>query len=381
MDNNYKYIKCVSSGAFSMCGLYKKNNKYYAIKTSIDSGEYDGISCNELRELLCILILKNHENIIDISEIFINLNSNLNLVYKYYPETLQSYIYRTSSAERLHHIHDFISQMLSSLNYFYKNNIIHTDLKPNNILIYFNNDKLNIKIIDFGSSYIEGLTSKYTIVTTYTHRAPEIFSYDTNYDFKIDIWSLGVLIYEFLTDNTILDISKHNSSDDIDKLKDIYKFSSEFQSIDIDTRFKLFLSKMFQVDPNKRCDINNLILFYESLFLKKVKIYDSLNLDYTNSTFNLELHTLNKYISDRMFNVNLTNLNYGYYILSKLEHLTDKDYVTIWYLNYQFAHKDVEYYLSDFIYIFNSYYKKIFNKMDIHNNCFDILYMIDFNLF
>ena len=50
MDNSYKYIKCISSGAFSMCGLYKKNNKYYAIKTSIDSGEYDGISCNELRE-------------------------------------------------------------------------------------------------------------------------------------------------------------------------------------------------------------------------------------------------------------------------------------------------------------------------------------------
>lgn len=381
MDNNYKYIKNISSGAFSICGLYKKSNKYFAIKTSIDNKTKDGILSNELREIISLLILKNHPNIIDLYEIFVNSESSLNLVYKYYPETLEDYLLRTSVFERLEYTPQFINQMLSILYYLYVNRIIHTDIKPSNILVFLNDDGLNIKLIDFGSSHIYDLTSKYSIITTYTHRAPEIFTYDRNYDYKVDIWSFGVILYKFITGNDILYPSKHFKSDDIDKLKDIYSFVSNFDNFNIDLKYKLFLSKILKIDPKERSDINNLILLYQNLFQIQIQKYNNTNYNKNSNIKSNDLILLNNYISNRLFNINLDNLTFGNLILNKLESLQDIDYITIWYLNYQFTHTDVEYTLQDFIYIFNSFYKKIFNKNDIHDNCFNILYLIDFNLF
>ena len=86
-----------------------------------------------------------------------------------------------------------------------------------------------------------------------------------------------------------------------------------------------------------------------------------------------------------LYNLNFLSSCYfkyfGNLILEKLEDLNNLDYITIWYLNYQFTHSDVEYYLKDFIPIFNSYYKTIFDKYEINRNCFYILDLIEFNLF
>ena len=378
--DNYKYVKNISSGAFSNVGLYKKKDKYYAIKISNDKNNHEGIMCNEIREIISLIILKNHPNIIDINEIFLNTNFTLNLVYKYYPETLESFFIRTQLKDRIIYIDSFISQMLSFLKFLDFNKIIHTDLKPSNILIYFSNDNLIIKVIDFGSCCIEGLTDKYSIVTTYTHRAPEVFSYDRNYNSKIDIWSFGVILFTFITGIDILDFNIHNKTDDLEKLKEIYNFSSIFNSYTMEIRYKLFLSKIFVINPDERYDIYQLINLYNGLFFNKISNHIPTNYNYFCSS-NKELELLNNYINDRIFDVNLKNLNFGNLLINKLEDINDLDYVTIWYLNYQFCHSDVDYILKDFIYIFNSYYKKIFNKIDIHNNCFNILYLVDFNLF
>jgi serine/threonine protein kinase len=381
MDNNYKYIKNISSGAFSNVGLYKNKNKYYAIKISNDDENFEGILCNELREIISLIILRKHPNIIDISEIFLSSDSTLNLVYKFYPETLDSYLQRTTIDDRINYTLPFIAQMLSILHFLDINQIIHSDIKPHNILVYFKNDELVLKLIDFGSCHIEGLTSKYSIVTTYTHRAPEVFSYNKNYDFKIDIWSFGVILFKFITGIDIIDYKIHNKTDDLDKLKDIYKFIGFFLNYNMDLRLKLFLSKIFTIDPLERYNINQLGNLFNDIFNVTFLKYKRSCISYSINLLDEKLNEINKYISERMFNVNLDNLNFGNLIISKLEDLTDLDYVTIWYLNYQFCHSDAEYILKDFIYIFNSFYKKIFNKADIHNNCFTILYLIDFNLF
>lgn len=82
----------------------------------------------------------------------------------------------------------------------HKNKIIHRDLKPENILLESDMDFDQIKMIDFGTSMVydpskpleEKLGTPYYI-------APEVLN--KNYNFKCDIWSVGVITYILLSGN------------------------------------------------------------------------------------------------------------------------------------------------------------------------------------
>ena len=403
MNYNYKYLKKISEGAFSKCDLYLKKSNYYAIKTLVDINSLEGLTCNELREICSLLKLKEHPNIIQLHDIFLDTKLKVNLVYKYYPETLNNFIKITDVSYREKLIIPFITQMLSILHYIHINDIIHTDIKLSNILINETNNnqndlKINIKMIDFGSCQIEGLTDKYSIVSTYTIRAPEIYSYDMTYDNKIDIWSFGVILYEFITGNAIIDYKKHYKSNDIDKINDIYIYVSKINNINISSNLKLFLKSILKTNPEDRLNINDLINLYNEIFKTKIILYENKEFSDITSNFSfrkqnnienknfIEINNINKYISDRIFNVKLLNLTFSYIILNKLDYLNkldnlnNYDYITIWYLNYQLTHSDIEYILIDFIPVFNSYYKTIFNLTEIHKNCYNILNIIDFDL-
>mgnify|MGYP003705960151 CR=1 FL=1 len=379
----YKYIKNISKGAFSICNLYKKKNNLYAIKKALDYSENLGVSNNELREIFALLILNKHPNIIRINEIYIDSGNAINIVYNYYSKTLFDFFVTTKNEERCKYLLQFINQMLSAIHYIHSNGIIHTDLKETNILVSIVNNKFEIKIIDFGSSTISRITDKYSIVSTYTIRAPEIYTYDKNYDNKIDLWSLGVLINKFITGKDILNPHIHNNSSDIEKIKYIYNFIDNLDTQNIEIKMKFFLKELLKIDPVKRLDVNNFILLFENIFKVQVPLYEVNNnlneLILSNKCF--ELNSLNTYISSRLFNIKLNNLYFGNLILEKIEDVNNLDYITIWYLNYQFTHSDVEYYLKDFLPIFNSYYKTIFDKNEINKNCFYLLDLIEFNLF
>ena len=71
--------------------------------------------------------------------------------------------------------------------------MIHRDLKPENIMITPNGYP---KLIDFGSAKI--VTDRtYTILGTPHYMAPEVIL-GQSYDSSVDMWSLGIMLYEFL---------------------------------------------------------------------------------------------------------------------------------------------------------------------------------------
>ena len=291
--------------------------------------------------------------------------------------TLSEFMDNTDVNHRMQFTLTFIQQLFSAVNYLHSNNIIHTDLKSSNILINFDNNKIKIKIIDFGSCYIDGLTEKNSIVSTYTVRAPEIYRYDCYYDSKIDIWSMGAVIFRFVTGFYILHPNIHNESCDISKLNCIYYFlENDMNRIVINDKIKFLLQKMLVNDPDKRYNIYGITKLFEEIYNIKVPIQSCENIN-LNIKINKKLYKFNNYLK-QCTNINLTNIIIGSNILKKIKNYTDIDIVCSWYINYLITHKDIRFFINNLIYICNDYFYSAYNEDDILLNCIEILTKINF---
>ena len=101
----------------------------------------------------------------------------------------------TLSEER---IKEIFAQIVIGLDYLHHDvKVIHRDLKCENILIDENG---NIRIIDFGLSTMEQSKSPmHTFCGTFAYCAPEVIEHKS-YDERVDLWSLGVILYMMLFD-------------------------------------------------------------------------------------------------------------------------------------------------------------------------------------
>ena len=123
--------------------------------------------------------------------------------------------------------------LIEALNHLYKHNIIHADLKPENI-VFINSQNYTVKIIDFGSSFLKNTKQhKHTnYIQSRYYRSIEIFRKEY-YGLEIDMWSLGCIIYELFTGCPLLQ-GKNT--------KDQY-----FKIIDLTENKNILISKLNQI--------------------------------------------------------------------------------------------------------------------------------------
>lgn len=83
-------------------------------------------------------------------------------------------------------------QILSAVYYYHQKNIVHRDIKPENILL---DTELNIKLADFGLSRVFTEEKLTTFCGTTHYMAPELFLFKPYEGPKVDVWSMGVVLY------------------------------------------------------------------------------------------------------------------------------------------------------------------------------------------
>ena len=159
---------------------------------------------------------------------------------------------------------DWFTQICEGVKYIHDKQIIHRDLKPNNIFLTKDN---KIKIGDFGLAKTLAFQNQAkTNVGAPAYLSPEILN-DQPYDYKSDIWNLGIILYEltqlkhpFIND----DISVEKRVTFMKKGKFI-----EFNNTNYSDKLLNLIPNLLKVDLNERYNINQIIEVISSLKIEE----------------------------------------------------------------------------------------------------------------
>ncbi|XP_031157965.1 aurora kinase A [Sander lucioperca] len=102
----------------------------------------------------------------------------------------------------------YIMELADALNYCHSKKVIHRDIKPENLLLGANGE---LKIADFGWSVHTPSSRRSTLCGTLDYLPPEMIEGKTH-DEKVDLWSLGVLCYEFLVGSPPFETKSHEET-------------------------------------------------------------------------------------------------------------------------------------------------------------------------
>lgn len=136
----------------------------------------------------------------------------------------------------------YIAQLADALQYCHNKHVIHRDIKPENLLLGAKGD---LKIADFGWSVHAPNNRRQTLCGTLDYLPPEMIE-GKDHDSNVDVWSLGVLMYEFLVGSPPFEAQGHTET-----YRRISKVDLKFPSF-LSEDAKDLMSRLLVKDPKQR---------------------------------------------------------------------------------------------------------------------------------
>ncbi|CAK58926.1 unnamed protein product (macronuclear) [Paramecium tetraurelia] len=279
----YQIIGFLGSGAFGT--VFKCQSKYdgklVACKSIKKCRKYDdkvrefSIIEDFLNEVFCMQNLK-HPNMVQLKEFYIEQKHFYILMELVEGDTLRRLIKKNQLDENEKLIivqvqFQMSQQLLSLVNYFHQEGFIYRDFKPQNV-VFFQNNIGKLKLIDFGLtiSINEEVCNTDQLCGTPGYMAPEVFEKNHNYNFKSDMFSLGVMIYELQTFIQIDRFSgeyliQHPDSEELLNTNKIFKFNKEILSTIKNSTIQRLLQGMLQEDPTLRINSREAVEIFKQM--------------------------------------------------------------------------------------------------------------------
>ncbi|KAI9548831.1 hypothetical protein NQZ68_003365 [Dissostichus eleginoides] len=145
----------------------------------------------------------------------------------------------------------YIMELADALNYCHSKKVIHRDIKPENLLLGADGE---LKIADFGWSVHTPSSRRSTLCGTLDYLPPEMIEGKTH-DEKVDLWSLGVLCYEFLVGKPPFETKSHEETyRKISRVEYTYPAQS-----DISAGAKDLIARLLKHNPMHRLPIQGVL--------------------------------------------------------------------------------------------------------------------------
>lgn len=213
IDNKYHIESKIAEGGMS--NVYKANHLQLeipvAVKIMHDRLVSDEKAIRRFRREAQSAMRIRHTNAITVLDFGVT-DKIVYLIMEYLQgSTLKEKIKETRLLP-LEDVHNIFLQICSAVKVAHRRGIIHRDLKPENIFIQHDADTEVVKVLDFGIAKLqfgeggvveESLTQIGSTLGSPHYMAPEQLSDNEIIDLRADIYSLGVMLFELLTGETL----------------------------------------------------------------------------------------------------------------------------------------------------------------------------------
>ncbi|XP_047537020.1 serine/threonine-protein kinase D1 isoform X1 [Vanessa atalanta] len=190
----------LGSGQFGIVygGLHRATARPVAIKV-IDKLRFPTKQEAQLKNEVAILQNLSHPGVVNLERMFETPERIFVVMEKLKGDMLEMILSHEKGrlTERITKF--LVAQILVALKHLHEKNIVHCDLKPENVLLSSDETFPQVKLCDFGFARIIGEKSfRRSVVGTPAYLAPEVLR-NKGYNRSLDMWSVGVIVYVSLS--------------------------------------------------------------------------------------------------------------------------------------------------------------------------------------